>query len=306
MNKHFLKKIRDNIPEPVKYITAPVFRNKLIRHKGFREYYRLLQNSDNTGEEEIYAFQLRQLQSLLQYAYTNVPYYKILFDKIDFNPAKVTALTDIERIPFLTKQIIRENFEALTSRSKIPGGYYVATTGGSTGEPLRILLDYDSIFVENAFLYHFRSKLGYTFDDKVATFRGIEFGDKLWKYNPMQNELVFSPFRLSKLTIKTYAERVKKYNPQYFLGYLSCIYLFAKLLQESNIDLKLNLKGIFLISENIDLEQRSFLEDFFATKTSTFYGHSERCVIAEEMEKGMYKPCPFYGYTELIGQEGGY
>jgi phenylacetate-CoA ligase len=306
MNKHFLKNIRDNIPEPAKYILAPLFRNKLLNNEKFQQYYKLLNDSQNLSSDKIKEYQLEQLKSVLSYAYNNVPYYTNLFNKIGFDYSKISSLSDINVIPFLTKEIIRENFDKLTSKEKVAGGYYVATTGGSTGEPLKVLLDYDSIFKENAFVYFFRKRLGYEFNDKLATFRGVEFGDNLWKFNPMHNELVFSPFKLSKQTLGAYVKKIEKFNPQYLNGYLSCLYLFAKLLEENGIKLKLNLKGIFLISENIDDEQRSFLENFFGVKSSTFYGHSERCVIAEEPVKGLYKPSPFYGCTELIEGTTGY
>ena len=35
-------------------------------------------------------------------------------------------------------------------------------------------------------------------------------------------------------------------------------------------------------------------------KSITFYGHSERCVIAEEIEQNRYVFDPYYGYTEKI------
>lgn len=306
MNKHFLKNIRDNIPEPLKYITAPIFRNKLLNNKDFKYYFNLLENSKSFSADKLKEYQLNQLKSVLDFSYKNIPYYTELFDSIAFDHTKISSLDDIQIIPFLTKEIIKENFEKLTSKNKVAGGYYVATTGGSTGEPLKVLLDYNSIFKENAFVYHFRKGLNYEFSDNLATFRGVEFGDKLWKYNPMHNELVFSPFKLSKVTIKKYVDEINNYNPQYLNGYLSCLYLFAKLLEENNIKHSLKLKGIFLISENIDNDQRNFLEAFFGIKTSTFYGHSERCVIAEEEVKGLYKVSPYYGYTELIKQVESY
>ena len=122
----------------------------------------------------------------------------------------------------------------------------------------------------------------------------------------MHNEVIFSPFKLSNLTIYKYIEKIINFKPQYLNGYLSSLYLFAKLLRENDVKLKLKLKGIFLISENIDNSQRNFVEDYFCVKSSTFYGHCERCVIAEEEGNDLYKVSPFYGYTELIKQTNGY
>lgn len=300
MNKHFLKNIRDNIPEPIKHLTAPIFRNKLLNNKYFKEQFSLLDKGESYNEDAIKDYQLNQLKNVLEYANNNVPYYTELFKNVGFDHNKLTSFEDITVIPFLTKDIIRQNFDKLTSTKKVAGGYYVATTGGSTGEPLKILLDYDSIFKEIAFIYFFRKGLGYQFEDKLATFRGVEFGDKLWKYNPMYNELIFSPFKLSRLTLENYVTKINDFNPQYLNGYLSTIYFFARLLSEHPIPIKTKLKGIYLISENIDIEQREFIEKFFNLKSVTFYGHSERCIIAEEKIPNRYIFDPFYGFTEQV------
>ena len=66
------------------------------------------------------------------------------------------------------------------------------------------------------------------------------------------------------------------------------------------MELKTKLKGIFLISENIDVKQREYVEQFFNVDSSTFYGQSERCIIAEEKEKNRYSFDPYYGFTEQI------
>jgi phenylacetate-CoA ligase len=302
MNKHFLKGIRDEMPEFLKYVAAPFFRAKLIKNREFCKYYDLLEGRETINHEKIKEYQLSQTKELLVYSYQNVPYYTELFNKIKFDPEKLNSFDDIKVIPYLTKQIIRQNFDKLISTKKVNGGYYIATTGGTTGEPLKVLLDYDSIFQENAFIYQFRKRLGYQFEDKLATFRGVEFGGKLWKLSPMYNELLFSPFKLSKLTLNHYVKKINSFNAKYLNGYLSSLYFFAKLMEENQIRLSVKLKGIFLLGENIDVSQRQFLENFFSVKSSTHYGQTERCVIAEELERGLYKPNPFYGYTELIKQ----
>ena len=178
------------------------------------------------------------------------------------------------------------------------GGSYSTSTSGSTGEPLNILLDYDSFFKENAFLYYFRKKFGYQFKDKLVTFRGIEFGKQSWRLNPINNETIFSPFILTKQTLDIYRNKINKIKPSYLNGYFSSIYFFAKLLSDANQSLDFNLKGIFLSSENIDEVERLFVEDFFKVRTLTFYGHTERCVIAQEFAHNEYSFDPYYGFTE--------
>ncbi|EIM65118.1 phenylacetate--CoA ligase family protein [Desulfobacter postgatei] len=300
MNKQILKNIRDNLPEPLKLISAPLFRNKLLKNIQYLRYEEMLEERENLSLDEIQAHQFKELKAILVHACQNVPFYKKLFNDSNFNPYEIKYCDDIDVLPFLTKNIIRQNFDKLISEIKIPGGYYIATTGGSTGEPLKVLLDYDCVFTENAFVNYFRKKLGYQKRNRLVTFRGVEFGERLWKFNPMQNEYIFSPFKISKKTLQIYLSKIERIKPDFLNGYLSALHYFAKLLSNNNLKIMNPIKGIFLISENINKTQRAFLEDFFQIKTSTFYGHSERCIIAEEIQPNEYKFDPYYGYTELI------
>jgi phenylacetate-CoA ligase len=300
MKKQFLKSIRDKMPESLKYISAPLFRYKLLQNENFRNYFSLLEKRELMNHDQILDLQFNQLKEILIHSYRYVPYYTELFNQISFDPYKFDDFKQIEKIPFLTREIITERFDKLISTNRVKNGYYIGTTGGSSGIPLRFYLDYDSIYKENAFIYYYRKRLEYNFKDKVATFRNLGDGKKFWIFNPMHNELIFSNTKLSRVTLSKYVRKINEIKPQYLNGYLSSIWYFAKLIKECNETLDLKLKGIFLISENIDIEQRDFIEEFFKVKSLTFYGHSERVVIAEEVEPYSYSFDPYYGYTEEI------
>ena len=52
MNKHFLKNIRDNIPESLKYLSAPFIRYKLIRNDEYCRYYKLLSEENLEAKKQ--------------------------------------------------------------------------------------------------------------------------------------------------------------------------------------------------------------------------------------------------------------
>jgi phenylacetate-CoA ligase len=305
MNRQYLKDIRDKMPEHLKYISAPLFRQSLIKNKEFLRYYNLLEQRETLSSDKIKDYQFNQLKCILIHSYQTVPYYTELFDKISFDPFRFSDFDEIKIIPYLTRKIITDNFDKLISKKKVKNGYYTATTGGSTGSPLRFLLDYDSVFKENAFLYYYRKKLGYKLNDRMATFRQVKFGDDLWQFNPMHNELIFFPIKLTKASIVNVTKKINDFKPKYLNGYPSSIWYFAKLLDENKVKHHLDLKGIFLMSENIDENQRAFIEEFFKVKSFVHYGHSERCVLAEGISENLYRFDPYYGFTEQIPNENG-
>ena len=73
MNKHFLKSLRDSIPEPLKYITAPLFRDQLITNKEFLHYYNLLLKRESLTAEKIKEYQFIHLKQILIHSFTTVP-----------------------------------------------------------------------------------------------------------------------------------------------------------------------------------------------------------------------------------------
>lgn len=54
------------------------------------------------------------------------------------------------------------------------------------------------------------------------------------------------------------------------------------------------------MSENVDPQQRQYIEEFFGVKSITHYGHSERCILAEEKIQEGYYFDPYYGYAEQV------
>jgi phenylacetate-CoA ligase len=152
-------------------------------------------------------------------------------------------------------------------------------------------------------MYNHWSKLGYDYrNTKIVTFRGLEFNGKIHKYNPLYNEIVLSPFKLSDEIIGKYTNIINKYKPEYIQGYVSAIYNFCRILERNKVDLTVKIKGVFFISENVDPSEKEYIESFFKCKSLAFYGHSERAVFAQEINNS-YTFSNLYGYTELHNLE---
>ena len=86
-------------------------------------------------------YQLEQLRKILSHAGKNVPYYRVLFHQIGFHPNDIQKLSDIRHLPLLTKDIIRDNPTSFVSDTIDLKEAVYMTTGGSTGNPLKIIMD---------------------------------------------------------------------------------------------------------------------------------------------------------------------
>src|ERR1700751_382210 len=81
--------------------------------------------------------QQERLALFLRSAATNVPYYADVFRNLHMDP-RDRLLPDLEKLPFLSKDVIRQNLAHL--RSKSAGRVRSFSTGGSTGAPLTFFL----------------------------------------------------------------------------------------------------------------------------------------------------------------------
>lgn len=59
---------------------------------------------------EMEELQLARLKKIVEYAYNNVVFYKKRFDEIGLKPEHIQSLRDIEKIPFTTKDDLRDNY----------------------------------------------------------------------------------------------------------------------------------------------------------------------------------------------------
>ncbi len=78
--------------------------------------------------------QTRRLREFFVAVRDTVPYYGRLFAEAGFAPERLTSPRDLERLPFLTKGLIRSNIEQLKAVNARRLVRY--NTGGSSGEPL--------------------------------------------------------------------------------------------------------------------------------------------------------------------------
>jgi len=60
--------------------------------------------------EELKALQTERLIKLVDYVYNNVPFYRAKMDKVGVKPEDIKSLDDITKLPFTTKDDLRENY----------------------------------------------------------------------------------------------------------------------------------------------------------------------------------------------------
>ncbi|RQW77795.1 MAG: phenylacetate--CoA ligase, partial [Geobacter sp.] len=65
---------------------------------------------ETVSRSEMRAIQLARLKKTVGYVYDKNPVYKGMLDEVGVTPADIKSLDDIRRLPFTTKQTIRDNY----------------------------------------------------------------------------------------------------------------------------------------------------------------------------------------------------
>ncbi len=236
----------------------------------------------NLLTEELETLRLHLLVKQLENAYENVPFYESFFRENNFVPREITKISDLSRLPIITKETIQIDDTQFINRKYPREKYHSSYSSGSTGEPFRSYFDSKS-WLRKKYLSKFRArkKCGLRIVEKVAIFE-TETACKLDKKNQILR-YIRAPYHAQFFSIfddlKTTLKNVEKFNPQNCYGPPSYFFRLAQLYDQQTPGLK-NLKRIFTASEYLTQSVRDHIEQSFQTFVYDHYGCTETKEVA--------------------------
>ncbi len=101
-----------------------------------------IETIDSNNLEKI---QLERLQKTVSRVYQNVPFYHDKFTEIDLKPQDIKAISDIKRIPFTTRDDLRQNYPYGLLAVPKAGVVRLHTSSGTTGKPKAIFFSKNDV-----------------------------------------------------------------------------------------------------------------------------------------------------------------
>lgn len=86
-------------------------------------------------KEALEALQLKRLQNMVERVYNLVPFYKQKLDENQVKPEDIKSLDDLRRLPFTTKQDLRDNYPFGMFTLPLEQIVRVHASSGTTGKP---------------------------------------------------------------------------------------------------------------------------------------------------------------------------
>jgi phenylacetate-CoA ligase len=267
--------------------------------------------------DRIAAYQNARLASIVRHASSHVPYYRDQFRRLGLSAADIRCPEDLAQLPVLTKDNLRENYKALQAENAAEFRPVMHHTTGTSGRRLDFLLDRSTNAVEFAFYWRHWNWAGYSLGNRFAEFSSSFFMkpgniSRGRLYHQLgTGRLLMNSLVLSEDNVRTFAQDLARFRPQFLKGLPSVLYYFCLFLTKTRSALPA-LKAVFSTGEVLHDNQRALIERTLGCKVYNAYGHMERVVAASECERGSLHINPDYGLMELlpssadsVGTDGG-
>lgn len=85
--------------------------------------------------EALEAIQLRRLKATIDRGYASVPFYRNKFEAAGITPGDIQCLEDLQRLPFTTKQDLRDNYPFGMFAVPMENVVRIHASSGTTGQP---------------------------------------------------------------------------------------------------------------------------------------------------------------------------
>jgi len=260
-----------------------------LRRYPLESSIRFLEESQWWSREKIEEFQNEKLRDLIIHAYNNVPYYRQIMDEYGLKPSNIQSISDLSKLPILTKKIIRKNYSHLKAKNINLFRISEHSSGGSTGDPIRIVADSNSDAWGMACYYRGMSWGGYRDGDRIVKLSlgslGLKpktFSDRLRAF--VYGELAIPAEGLSIHQTQNYHMQILKSGANYLRGYPSVICLLIQYFEKTATD-HIKLKAVYPTAEMLYDFQREQIQKFFSCPVFDCYGSSEVLGLGYECEK---------------------
>lgn len=252
------------------------------------------------------------LENLMLHCRRSVPYYaEHLRDFTELTAERMEPAQYLARLPILTKAKIRAHFDKLQSLDLERRSWSYNTSGGSTGEPVRLIqdTDYEERSAATSLLFHrlLGCDVGQHLVRLWGSERDIVEGTGSWKscfFNWLTHTSWCNAFCMSPERMRRYIEHLNRTRPRLILGYAQAAYELAKFAEREKLAVRPQ-RALVTSAGTLYPFMRQKLAQVFGCEVYNLYGSREVSVVGCELPgiNGLWVP-PWSNYVEILDDEG--
>ena len=103
--------------------------------------------------QDLEELQLKKLQNTVKYAFDKIPYYNKKYSEAEVFPEDIETLKDIEKLPFITKDDLRESYPFGLFAVEMSKIKELHSSSGTTGKSKAVMLSLKNVFAGFNSLY---------------------------------------------------------------------------------------------------------------------------------------------------------
>jgi phenylacetate-CoA ligase len=249
-------------------------------------YWKEFEASQWWSADQLATAQHQALRNLLQHAWSTCPYYRRTWGALGVAPESINGPQDLEKLPLLTRDTIRESRADL--RTLAPIAMLTKATGGSSGVPLQFDVSHDSHERRTAMMYRGYGWAGGAPGTKQLFLWGGALAHvsafNRWKANlhhAVDRHRVINCFEFTPDKMDGHARTWNSYRADAVVAYVNPLYEFARHCEEQGIAL-VPPKSIIVGAEKLHPFQRELIERVCGAPVFETYGSREFMLIGAE------------------------
>lgn len=278
-------------------------------YPGIHSKLRDLRDEEKMTPQEWQHLRDEHLLRLLIFAKNQVPHYRETFEQVGFEPKSAELPQDLERVPILTKDHVRNHLRKLIAENASKSRIFENATGGSTGIPLTFYQDLAYQTTAEALDAYIRELWGIKPYDRTALvwgadrdFHELSLKEQFYIWRHRSRSL--NAFRMTDDSLLAFCQMLTRWRPPYLMGYSSALEALAYCARKNGIG-NLSFKSIRSTAETLWPHQRKIIEETFNSPVYNFYGSREINNLASECpEERRLHMISTWRYIEIVDEKG--
>jgi phenylacetate-CoA ligase len=226
--------------------------------------------------EDLEQVQLERLQSTLNRAYKNVPFYKKEFEALGIDPGAVSSVQDITKLPFTTRKDLGDNYPYGLFAVPLRDIVRISSSTGTTPKPVVVGYTMRGLKVRGAITARFLAAGGVVDTDVVQICLNPGLSNWARALKEGAENIGASVMPMSHIGTTRQLLAMQDYKTSVLLATPSYAMHMVEVMETMNINAGvLSLKAVIVVGEALSQETRERLESALKVDVTAAYGPSD-------------------------------
>jgi phenylacetate-CoA ligase len=309
MSSALAEAVYEHLPVRLQNMVCSAYGRREIRARFGKEFHQRLSElsaSEWWSASDIAAFQDERLRDVIRQAYDTVPYYRERMKALGLTPADIRTRADLAKLPVLTKEDVRANYQRMVSDTAPKRDLVLRHTSGTTGKALHFYYTKSATAMQWAVWWRHRRRFGVEWGAPHANFTGKRVvpikqdRPPYWRWNTPMRQALLNMQHLTPAKIRDVIAFLDDNEFVYYTGYPSVIHAMAASALEVGLTLARRPRFVFTGAENMLDYQRRDIAALTGATLSDQYGFSEGCGNASHCQALVYHEDFEFGVLECV------